>query len=279
MALKQTKTSNGIEIFFSESISESKCDPIIVLPGGPGLSSQIYQRYLKDLSPQSQIIFWDYASTGRSTSRPTNSFAQDYGDLKEVIKTLELKGFSLMAHSYGGSLAIKMASENPSLVKKLCLIATSDYFLPVLTDMAERKANRLSPEDFGKLNKIYERLMKNSLNPDDLTRLCELEAQNQFLKVTPEQTELFVTDSGLNPTVLGTNQDWIPLNFQSELSKITSKTLVVYSKKDIVVPPQFSQNLIDKIPKAQFKEFNSSGHWPFIEERKRFLDVVGDFFV
>lgn len=278
MALKQTKTAAGIEIYFYEPLSESKMGPVIVLPGGPGLSSQLYQRYLKDLCPRQGIIFWDYANTGRSVIRSMNSFENDFNDLNQITEKLNLKTFSLMGHSYGGLIALKAAIEGPERVQNLCLISTSDYFLPVITEMPVRKAERLSAKNQEELNQIYGRLLKNSLNLSDLSNFCELEAQSHFLNVTPELKKLFAKDSGLNLNVLATNSDWVSLNFKPLLNKITAKTMVVLSKKDIIVPALFSQDLVAKIPKAQAKEFNSSGHWPFIEEPKRFSDIIEDFF-
>ena len=127
--LKQTPTGpatkSGLAVYM---IGIGKI-PLIVIPGGPGASSKLYRRYLGPLGERHRLVFWDYRGTGNSKPTTAFGFAHDHADLKEVIQSLNAPRVSLLAHSYGGVHAVKLASENTHLIDKLILVSTSPHFL------------------------------------------------------------------------------------------------------------------------------------------------------
>jgi proline iminopeptidase len=63
----------------------------------------------------------------------------------------------------------------------------------------------------------------------------------------------------------------------SELNKITCPVLMVAGRHDPICPPEFSQVLDDSLPNSKTVVFEDSGHWPFIEEEEKFIEIVFDF--
>jgi proline iminopeptidase len=62
------------------------------------------------------------------------------------------------------------------------------------------------------------------------------------------------------------------------LETIRTRTLVVTGRHDIITPPdRGATRLADAIPNATLHVFEHSGHFPFIEEREPFVDLIGEW--
>ena len=64
---------------------------------------------------------------------------------------------------------------------------------------------------------------------------------------------------------------------QDELHKITAPTLVIGARHDWICAPEFSEEIASKIPNADLRMFERSGHSVITDENKAFLDVVRGF--
>jgi len=69
------QTPNGIAIY-----KIGKGEPILIIPGGPGVSSKLYRGYLAPLSAKWTLIFWDYRGTGKSALPTDGKFS-----LREIM--------------------------------------------------------------------------------------------------------------------------------------------------------------------------------------------------
>ncbi len=64
----------------------------------------------------------------------------------------------------------------------------------------------------------------------------------------------------------------------ARLGEITAPTLVITGRSDFITPPkQGGERLAARIPGAKLEIFEKSGHFPFIEENERFIEVVRPF--
>ena len=249
---------------------------LVVIPGGPGLSSELYRHYLRPLAQNFRVFFWDYGSVGNSAPRARHSFAQDYQDFLTLIGTLNAIPVHVLAHSYGGCLALKFACEKPEQLKSLILIGTTPRFTPVLQGMAQRKMQVFSADQLQSVGVILERVQEGLLTEADTHLFCEIESHCQFYKPSASTTSLFAQHCGLKMDVLMQNQDWTALDFTNELTQIQAPSLVVTSERDIIVPAQFSQ-AFHALPHAQFQSVPASGHWPFAEQSDLFFKRCSQF--
>jgi proline iminopeptidase len=247
----------------------SKGTPLIVIAGGPGLSSSIYQMSLGELD--NKTVFWDFASLGKSKKRDENSFAADTRDLEDIIKHYHGK-VSLLGHSYGGLLALQAAAKFNDKIEKLFLSNTSEKLQPVFVDMPKRFATKLSQEELASLLNIFGKI-GNGLSESETHTFVELEVKCHFKSLSPEKIKAYAHDWGFSVPVFLQNQDWLPVDLTNALSQVRAKTYVICGSHDVVVPPEFSQNLL-KIPGAKLIEFKNSAHWPFIEEPEKFLETL-----
>lgn len=249
---------------------------LLVLGGGPGVSSQLYQHHLRPLAKERTLVFFDYRGTGRSRGGPPSSFKNDHLDLLEVISQLATEKVGILAHSYGGIHALKYAAAHPHRVTDLILISTATAFSQVGKDARMAKAKRLGESKMAEQAALFGALFQAPDNVAIAQKVSRIEAYNQFLSPTTQQISLFV-GAGINYKVAMENQDWVGLDFTSLLSQIKARTLVVFSTKDIIVAPKYSRALARGIPHAKRLELSRSGHWCFIEEPEAFFSTVGRF--
>lgn len=270
---KMTKMIDGLAIY---QIGEG--DPILVIPGGPGISSKLYRKYLRPLGMGKRLIFWDYRGTGSSPASVDTSFSfeKDHADMITVIKTLGLKKFSIFAHSYGGLHAIKYAAENPGTVASLILVSTTVQFSKSSPIAFKNKQSNLSQAEFARWMALAEAI-STTLNPQKALELSRIEAKNQLLDPTPNRAEEFAVDSEMNYRVVIGNQNWVPLDLTNVLPSIRARTLVFSSKKDIVVPTEFSKKIATAVPGARLVLFDHSRHFLFWEEQLKFVDSARSF--
>lgn len=246
-------------------------EPLVIIGGGPGISSRIYRNYLvPQLAGAFKVICFDYAGVGNSNRREDYSFAADYQDFWNVFDSLKLEKAHILAHSYGSLSAIKFAKENPQKVSSLTLVGASAGFAGVLAEYFERKLTRLSQPEFQEMMGILEKMIGGQATESEVLRFDALELRCQMLNLTPEQAEQLAPETEFNPEVFLKNQDWMTEDFTSQLSSLDVKTWVVTSTNDINVPPQFSEPL-RSIPNVRWTEFRNSAHSPFIEEAPVFI--------
>lgn len=244
-------------------------EPVIIIGGGPGLSSRAYRKFLAPLAETQPLVFWDYAGTGESIDRESISWAQDYQDLLAVIGHFESSTVKLFGHSYGGTLAIKYAAENPSKVSSLTLVASAPNFKDFFESSFERKARKLPPNEVQELAGIFQKGMSGPITETELRRLRTLESKCQMHGLPDEVHEKLGEESEFNISTFVRNRDWTSIDVSDLLPKIEAPTWIVTSKHDIIVPPAFSEPF-KKIQNSWSYQFQNSAHWPFIEEPELF---------
>jgi len=103
----------------------SSKSPLIALHGGPGLSLD-YLDALRDLSGSRPVVLYDQIGNGRSSplkDKPSSFWTIDLfvKQLESLISHLDLKGYYVLGHSWGGMLACEFAVTQPQGLKKLVL--------------------------------------------------------------------------------------------------------------------------------------------------------------
>ncbi len=101
---------NGTKLFVHR---EGSGEPAIVIHGGPVLDQSYLRPYLTQLGEKLDLVFYDQRLSGRSdgvvdsTSVRLNTFVDD---IEALRVTLGLERIHLIAHSWGGLLAMKYAA-------------------------------------------------------------------------------------------------------------------------------------------------------------------------
>ncbi len=231
---------------------------------------------LRGLSAFAQLVLYDHRGHGRSAravpwTTPLEVLADDAARL---IRELRLGPVGILGHSNGGFIALHLALRHPRLVARLVLVdtAASAEFRPVSRENARRRA---TPAILRALRSLWDERI-----PDAATfrRLWRTVQPLYFHRPTPGRVGL-VTDP-LRFDVQARHRilrAFDRYDLRPKLSRISAPTLVVVGRHDWITPPPFAEELALAIRDARLEVFERSGHYPFVEEPRRFARLVGEF--
>ncbi|HEX2609651.1 MAG TPA: alpha/beta hydrolase, partial [Gemmatimonadales bacterium] len=133
--------ANGVHLFYR--LEGHGTDTIVVLHGGPGLTSEGLRPDLKPLTKRHVLLYFDQRGSGRSEMPDTLQLtaALMVDDLEMLRRAFRLERLTLLGHSWGGGLAILYASRHPERVQRLILVGPiaprkhpySDQFIAAIT--------------------------------------------------------------------------------------------------------------------------------------------------
>lgn len=192
-----------------------------------------------------RVIAIDITSFGGSKKLPFAYSLDDYVlDIKKVIKGLNLTSYHLLAHSFGGRIALKLASENIG-VNKL-----------ILTGSAGLKPKR----SFKYYFKVY--LYKI------IKRFLSSEVKSKF--GSSEYRSLSGYDKESYYKIVNEYLD-------GYLNKIENNTLIVFGGDDVETPPYMAKRLNKGIKNSSLYFIKGAGHFCFLEKPVEFNLIVNEF--
>lgn len=115
-------STGEVELYYR--IAGTGPDTLVVLHGGPGMSTSYLSPDLKPLAESHTVIFYDQRGSGRSTivTDPGSLHIDRYiEDLEAVRQYFGIEQLTLLGHSWGALLASRYALEHPEHVSNLVL--------------------------------------------------------------------------------------------------------------------------------------------------------------
>ncbi len=192
-----------------------------------------------------RVISIDITGFGSSKPLPYAYSLDDYVfDVLSVIKSLNLTDYYLVAHSFGGRIAIKIAS-NCNGVKKL-----------VLTGSAGLKPKR----SLKYYLKVYlYKLLKNFLTSNQRNKFGSSEYKS--LSGYDKESYYKIVNEYLD----------------DKLNKIKCKTLIVFGENDFETPSYMAKRLNRGIKGSFLYFIKNAGHFCFLEKPNEFNVIVNEF--
>jgi L-proline amide hydrolase len=247
-----------------------------VLHGGPGATHD-YLLSLADLAEGRAVVHYDQLGNGRSTHYPDRGADFWTVDLfvRELHNLVDSLGIAdrhhVLGQSWGGFLAQEYALTQPPGLRALVLADTAASF-PDFVGEANRLRALLPPEVEETLRRHEE---AGTTDDPEYVEACLVFYGRHLCRIEwpPEVAEAFAWIDR-DPTVYHT------MNGPSEFHVIGS--IRDWQAKDrlgeIDVPtPALQQVLLDGIAGSEWVCFEHSSHMPHVEERERYMQVVGDW--
>ncbi|KAJ7037253.1 Alpha/Beta hydrolase protein [Mycena alexandri] len=267
--------------------------PLVALHGGPGVNHG-YLLILSDLTKAHSIplIVYDQIGNGNSTHLPEKmgdiSFWTEQlflDELANLLTHLGVKEYDILGHSWGGMFGSRHAATQPAGLKHLVLAST-----PASMGLWVKSQNALRAKLPQDVQDILDEHEKNGTTESEAYQaavavfysrhLCTINPMPEpvaegfgWIKKDPT---VYLTMNG--PTefyITGPLKEWTMIQ---DAHKITVPTLLVNGRhdqaQDPVVAPFFHE-----IPHVKWANFAESSHMVHFEERKRYMEVVGNFLV
>lgn len=262
--------------------------PLAVLHGGPGATHDCL-RSLSGLARDGRaVVCYDQLGNGRSMHLPgrgadfwTVGLFPD--ELRNLVAALGLGAHHVLGQCWGGFLAQEYALTRPRGLKSLVLADTAASFPDFAAERDRLRAN-LPPGVEATLRRHEE---AGSTDSAEYAEACGVFHRRHVCRLDPWPPEVMASfgaieaDRTVCPTRSGPSgvpvveslRDW---EAASGLGEITAPTLLVSGRHDEATPA-LQETLRAGIPDCAQVVFEESSHMPHLEERDRYLRVVGDW--
>ncbi len=219
----------------------------------------------RDLKKDYQVLSIDLRNHGQSFHSPSHSYAEMAQDVLEVIKHLNLQDITVIGHSMGGKVAIKLIDIAPQLAKQLIVLDMS----PV--KYTERKHdNVISGLQAVELKRPTRRSDALSMMSEHI----EMEGVRQFLSKS-----LFKDNDALawrfNVASLVDNYEniigWEPI------SKTDVPTVFVKGALSDYLLPSHQADIQAQFSNAKAHIIANTGHWLHAEKPQEVIRVIRKF--
>jgi pimeloyl-ACP methyl ester carboxylesterase len=262
-----TADANGIKTNYLEA---GQGDPVVLIHGsGPGVTSYANWRLvLPALAENFRVVAPDMVGFGFS-ERPANiSYGvQTWADqVIGLMDTLELPKAHLVGNSFGGAIALRIATQHPERVGKLVLMGSMGVPFPITDGLERVWGYEPSFENMRKVLDVF--AYSRDLVNDELAEVryrgsIQPGFQESFAAMFPAPRQRWVE-------AMCTPED--------EIRRLPHRTLIVHGREDQVIPVQTSLRLMELIDNADLSVFSHCGHWSMIERTRDFNRSVSQFF-
>lgn len=233
-------------------------DTILILHGWGG-SSDSWLQVQEILAKEGyQVICPDFPGFGKSQTPFKPWGVGEYGNwVNDFTEHLNLKKFFIVAHSFGGRVAIKFAINYPEKIKSLVLCASAG----------------IKPKPGLKTRIIFwlARIGNAVLAPRHLARLKD-GIRNIFYLFLRHRD--YVKANG---TMKETVKKVLAEDLLPGLSQIKVRTLVVWGESDRIVPVKYAHIFKEKIKNSELKILPKIGHSPHLEIPEKLSQIILDF--
>lgn len=250
---------------------------MFVLHGGPGGDHTGYKPTLAPLLDKVQIVYIDHRGQGRSARGPQETYTLDNNveDVEALRQYLGLERIVLMGGSYGGMVALSYAIRySQHLSHLIAFVTASDHRF--LERAKQNLAERGTPEQQAVAQHLWD---ANFENDEQLREYFDVMGPLYSLKFDAEKAKTrrdraILSYEAINEGFGGFLRTY---DITDQLSRISVPSLIIGGRQDWICPPEFSELIASKIPDADLRIFEESGHSVTGDEHQAFIDVVRGF--
>ncbi len=261
--------------------------PLVALHGGPGATHD-YLLSLADLADGRAVIHYDQIGNGRSTHYPDRGadfwtvdlFVRELHNLVDMLEIADRH--HVLGQSWGGFLAQEYAFTQPPGLRSLVLADTAASWADFATEAGKLRAEL--PEDVQAV--LDEHEAAGDYDNPEYVEAClvfygrhvcripwpaEVAASFEWLERNPVVYRTMNGPSEFH--IIGSCKDW---QSKDRLGEIAVPTLLVSGRHDEATPA-LQETLRAGIRGSEWVCFEESSHMPHVEERERYMRVVGDW--
>lgn len=243
-----------------------KGEPVLLLHGwGKGVDLERHLMPLAgSLMDSCRVTMLDFPAHGQSGKPPEAWGVPEFAAfVRDFMAQLDLPPQTVVAHSFGGRVALWLAAHEPERVTRLVLTGAAglrpkpkpaDRLKALCYKGVQRVLGGLSRLPFlGKpLHRLRGRLRDRRSSADYLA--CDEDVKPSFVKV-------------------------ISLDLRPLLPRVGQPSLLIWGEEDEATPLWMGREMERGIPDAALIVFEGRGHFAYLEELPRFAAIVKAFIV
>jgi pimeloyl-ACP methyl ester carboxylesterase len=230
--------------------------PTVVLVHGFASSIEVWATVTPALARTHRVIALDLKGFGW-TDRPEGDYSPE-AQAKLVLHLLDQRGVSrtaIVAHSWGGSVALAATLQAPERVTKIALYDAWVYEEQLPTFFHWARAQGVGEALFGLYYKqrVDERVGLAFYDKKYVTE--------KLVESVEEQVERPGTVAAALAAVRGQDYE----DVQARYRGIDKPTLLMWGREDLVTPLKYGERLARDLPNAKLVTYPHCGHFPMIE--------------
>ena len=291
----------GSKNLYIEEYGKGNNRAIVIFHGGPGKSCRGFENQATALSEKYHVICFDQCGASRSDAIFEDEPFGMTEHIHQIDKMREILGISswtVMGHSYGGTLACLYAYTYPQstdaviyvgacwdygMAARAGVIHVMPYFHKINSEEGFKKCLEFINSNFETRKEAHD-FFRTSIVPlvKDYREICFFHKSEEEIKNIP--TRHF--NSPPNPED-AVQKDYIHRqkireggeiynDFYPYLNKTDKESLFIFGKYEPICVKE-QDCYLKNAPKGRIVEFNNSGHFPYIEEPQKFTETIIDF--
>lgn len=247
---------NGLNINY-EVLGENNTNEVLILHGW-GANLQSFSPVAKHLSKNCKVYSIDFPGFGKSQEPESAYTVSDYAKLVlEFIKNMNINNPTLIGHSFGGRVIIKLVGELGYVPKNIIFVDSAGikpkrsllyYFKVYSFKLAKKTIYIFNNKE--KAEKIIGELRKNAGSSD-------------YKSASETMKKVFVNV---------VNED-----LKEYLPKIKVPSLLIWGDKDLDTPLQDAKVFEKLIPNSGLVVLEGAGHYSYLDKLGDFLVIVSKF--
>ena len=251
-------TAKGVNIYYEQSGAGKD----VLLLHGWGCSTRHFAQIAQDLAKDYRVTVIDFPAHGQSGRPPEPWGVPEFAACtKEIMEQLGIAPCDVIAHSFGGRVALYIAANWPELVKRLVITGGAGIKKPQTEEAKKRSEEYKKKKE--KLLALTKLPLIGSMAQKSLKALQEKYGSADYNALDDEMKKTFVK-------VI--SEDLSPL-----LPKIQASTLLVWGENDTETPLWMGQKMEREIRDAGLVIFENDDHFAYLRQWPRFVAVVRAF--
>jgi pimeloyl-ACP methyl ester carboxylesterase len=244
-------------------------DVVLIHGSGPGVTAYANWRLvIPKLGEDFHVVAPDMVGFG-FTDRPDDIeySVQTWADQTVgLMDSLGIQKAHLVGNSFGGAIALRIATQHPDRVDRMVLMGSMGVDFPITEGLERVWGYEPSFENMRKVLDVF--AFDRKLVPDELAEVryrasMQPGFQESFAAMFPAPRQRWV-DAMRTP--------------DEEIRKLTHRTLIIHGREDQVIPVETTIKLMQLIDNGDVHVFSHCGHWVQIERNADFNRLVRDFF-
>ncbi len=229
---------------------------------GWGCTGALMKSPADALAPDCRVMTLDFPGFGESGRPPEPWGVPEYAEaVRALLAEENFAPCSVVAHSFGGRVALWLASEHPELFGKLVITGGAGLKKPQ-TEEAKRRS-----EEFRKKKAFLEKVKRVPLLGGAAEKAEEKLRQKYG---SPDY-------NALDPEMRKTFVKVISLDLSDRLAAVRQPTLLIWGDRDTETPLWMGQKMEREIPDAGLVVLEGGSHFAYLEQAARFNAIVRQF--
>lgn len=247
-------------------IESTGTGPNLVLLHGWGMHGAVWQPLVKKLSKHFTLHLVDLPGMG--LSRPIEPFHL-HAAAEKIAEMLPANA-DIVGWSFGGQVAMRIALDNPDLLRRLVLVGTTPCFVN-----KSGWDTGIAPDVFSKFAENVDADYHNTMT-QFLTLQCmgAKDARATVKLLRKKFTERPVPTSQTLHKALNI---LLETDLRSEVENLRKPTLLIHGDRDTLAPVQAAHWMMQNLPMGYLRVMAGASHAPFLSHQEQFVDAVIQF--